>query len=275
MNDLQKVILSIYKEIKIICERHNIDYYAIGGTCIGAVRHKGFIPWDDDLDVAIPIEQIQSFIEACNRELPPNLYLYTSEDHRHYRYVFLKVCDNRTTFIEKSEFGQKDAYKGVFVDIMPIAGIPSNHFQKKLFLKKIRLLNFLNIHIRYCDEPFNNNFSHNLLKIIFRTIYYFIPYSYFSKSYLKLLNLYPFHGSQLVGYVWWPDGLNDRLIFPYTWFLKKTELPFEDTFINLPQDYDNMLKQQFGDYMTPPSVGEQESHEGLVNLDKSYKDQII
>ena len=103
MTDLQKRILDIFREVRDILDRNGITYFAIGGTCIGAVRHGGFIPWDDDLDIAVPIEQFGRMLDLLKAELPPHLELYTGAERKHYRYIFVKVTDNRTTFIEKTE----------------------------------------------------------------------------------------------------------------------------------------------------------------------------
>ena len=84
MNELQKKILDIFKAVSKICKEHGITYYAIGGTAIGAVRHQGFIPWDDDLDIAIPIEQYDQFIAIARRELPEGLIVMTPADIEHY-----------------------------------------------------------------------------------------------------------------------------------------------------------------------------------------------
>ena len=105
MNSLQNEILNIFKSIKEIFERNGIDYFAIGGTCIGAVRHNGFIPWDDDLDIAVPIEQFDNMLNVLKKELPSELALYTCHNRKHYRYIFVKVINTKTTFIEKSEAG--------------------------------------------------------------------------------------------------------------------------------------------------------------------------
>ena len=91
MNDLQKKILDIFKAVAKICKDHDITYYAIGGTAIGAVRHQGFIPWDDDLDIAIPIEQYDRFIEIARRELPEGLTVMTPVDIEHYRFGHRRI----------------------------------------------------------------------------------------------------------------------------------------------------------------------------------------
>ena len=139
MTELQTKILDIYKKVSVICIRNNIDFFAIGGTCIGAIRHRGFIPWDDDLDIAVPIEQYDKFKECMREELPTNLYLYDCDTVKEYRQLFCKVCDRNTTFIEETEKPYKKAYKGVFVDIMPISGVPSNKEEKDKFIYKLKI----------------------------------------------------------------------------------------------------------------------------------------
>ena len=124
MNDTQKVILDIFACISNICNKNGIRYFASGGTCLGAVRHQGFIPWDDDLDIAIPIQDYDKIWKIAQKELPHHLKIYKEDDIRHYRYIFGKIHNENTTFIEKSEIKYPESYKGIFVDIMPISSIP-------------------------------------------------------------------------------------------------------------------------------------------------------
>ena len=149
MNDLQKKILDIFKTVSQLCKKNNIDYYAIGGTCIGAIRHRGFIPWDDDLDIAIPIEQFDRFKSIMNTQLPDNLYLYDCESKKEYRQLFCKVCDKSTTFIEETEKEYPDVYKGVYIDIMPLSGVPAETNEQIQMIKKLNLYRALNYIMRY------------------------------------------------------------------------------------------------------------------------------
>ena len=82
MTEIQKKILDIFHQISQICDKEKIEYYAIGGTCIGAVRDKGFVPWDDDMDIAIPIEQFDKFIDIAKQKLPPKYEVLTYKDSR-------------------------------------------------------------------------------------------------------------------------------------------------------------------------------------------------
>ncbi len=258
MNELQKVILSIYKEVYSICKRHSIPFYAIGGTCIGAIRHNGFIPWDDDLDVAIPVEHFESFIHYAQKELPKHLYVLTPDTMEHYPNLFIKVCDDRTTFVMESSLKYKDSYKGVFVDIMPISGVPEIGWRKKVLIQALRLLDAMNYRKRY-----HSGFFSVLLKP-FR-------YNYFSSLYWKLLFKHPFYSSRYTSFTWFPTWLN-RGTVETRYFGTPVSHQFEDTQILVPCNYHEYLTFQFGDYMIIPDVKNQEVHGGLIDLNKSYKE---
>lgn len=262
MNNLQKRIIDIYKEVAHIFNKNGIDYFAIGGTCIGAVRHKGFIPWDDDLDIAVPIEQFDVMINTLKRELPDYLKVYECRDRRHYRYIFIKVIDVQTTFIEKSELKYSDAYKGVYIDIMPLGGVKPN----KWFYFKIKKYWTLNVYKRVFDA------YGNIFRRIAACLIHFIPvkYNYYSGRYIQFLKRNSFADSDYVGYVWNPHI--DRLTFEKKWFSSFVDLPFEDTTIRCPMDYDEYLKKQFGDYMTLPPENERIGHHfALIKLDVPYQ----
>lgn len=262
MNSLQNRILDIFKEIKIVLEKNGINYFAIGGTCIGAVRHKGFIPWDDDLDIAVPIEQFDFMIEKLKTELPNYLSVYTGREIRHYRYIFIKVVDLRTTYIEKSEFNYQDAYKGVYVDIMPLAGICNS----KQYLRHIKFYFRANIYKRLPSTETASALT-EICKKVLSTLP--VKYNFFSKNYMRFLKRYPLSTSDYTGYVWW--SLSENLIFKKEYFKDFILFPFEDTYIRCPIGYDMYLKKQFGDYMTWPSEKERQGHHyALIKLNTPY-----
>ena len=267
MKEIQKVILNIFKNVKQILYNFNIPYYAIGGTCLGAIRHHGFIPWDDDLDIAVPIEYWDRLIEVMKSELPEYLYLYTPDNVKPYHYVWLKVCDKRTTFIEKSEFDLKEAYKGVFIDIMPIGGIPAETKDREKFIQKLRHLDSYNNHLRFSDSY--STLKSFLGRLPFRILSRILPYNYYSKKYMEILKEHPFVNSSFVGYTWHPEWL-PRLVFPKSYFNDGIDVQFEDTLIKVPQDYHRYLSQQFGNYMQLPPENRREVHIGFIDLNKPY-----
>lgn len=271
MNDLQQCILNIYKEVKKICEKYNIKYFAIGGTCIGAVRHKGFIPWDDDLDIAIPIEQIDNFIEKAKSELPEYLEILTGENNSCYILPFFKIIDKRTTFIEDAEKNNTQRYKGVFIDVMPISGIPINSKCKinKMFLFKRKLYAVFN-QIKKLKMSESITLKRKIVKIALNIVDNCFSNDYFFKKYIKLLKKYPLELSNETGYVW--SNNIYWLHFPTSYFSETIELQFEDTVMNCPIGYHEYLTKQFGNYMQKPPVHKRQTHPGFIDLKCSYKE---
>ncbi|MBR1574684.1 MAG: LicD family protein [Bacteroidales bacterium] len=267
MTEVQKVILSIYKEVSALCDRHGIPCYAIGGTCIGAVRHQGFIPWDDDLDIAVPIEDYDRLRRLLEKELPDNLYVHAPDTARHYRFVWMKVCDAGTTFIEESEVPYRDAYKGVFVDIMPLSGVPEGRWARELFYRRLHRLARLNDNRRYPSTK--QGLRGVLSRLLSAAMERILPEDYFSTRYLNLLKRYPFRSAKSIGYVWMEAWVR-RLTFPQAWFGPGVLQAFEDTVIRCPSQTHQYLSHQFGDYMQLPPEEQRETHHGIVDLDHGY-----
>ena len=126
--------LSILCAIREICEKHNIDYWLDGGTCLGAVRHGGFIPWDDDIDIAMRKDDLPRFVEAARQDLPEGLFLQTMDTDPSCRLPIIKVRDLNSLVVEFGDDFRKDYEKGLFVDIFPLMPYPrvSRKFCKKI-----------------------------------------------------------------------------------------------------------------------------------------------
>lgn len=268
MNDIQKKILEIFKIVAQLCDENNIHYFAIGGSCIGAVRHNGFIPWDDDIDIAIPIEEFDNFLKIMEKKLPNNLKIRSASRVKHFSNMFVKIIDINTTFIEQEEYEFIDAYKGVFVDIMPISGIPENKLKQRYFSLKLRILSFFNYLIRYPRK----NMQNNLKKILWDLAFFIrknVSYKYFSDKYYEVLKNYPFYTSKYIGYVW--VKLEENLIFEQEYFKERIKIPFEDIEMFCPKGWHEYLTKQFGDYMKLPPIEDQKSlHSGIIDLEKSF-----
>lgn len=270
MNDLQRRILNIFKAVTEMCAANGITYFAVGGTALGAVRHKGFIPWDDDLDIAVPIEQYDRFIETARRELPPQFIVMTPDDMVHYASTFIKVVDAGTTFIERKAMEFPDSYYGVFIDIMPLAGVPDPGKGQKKYLRWWKRTAMLNYARRFPLSRMKTRSRVAACRMMM-PFHSRIPFNYFTDKIFAEYRRHPFFTSSLTGYVW--SVRLPRFIYDVGIFGEGVMLPFEDTMINCPVQTDRYLTLQFGDYMTlPPEEKRTCVHSAFVDLEHPFAD---
>ena len=273
---LQLAELDILKEFKRICEEHNLRYFAIGGTCLGAVRHQGFIPWDDDIDVAMPYEDYVRFIEIAKSGLRKPYELFDPVDHEVCGFTFLKMHNSNTAFIEKVREAYTDSYFGVFIDIMPIYGLPSEGHQRNKVYKKSSTYIRKNRISRY---SFNKTASLKQ-KLVWITCF---PgrvsgdCSYYLKKLRTLGDKCDFEAAKDVLFAWRPIYYDKNITYKREFdkdvFRDYCNLRFEDTEIRVPIDYDKYLTRDFGDYMKlPPEEKRVTLHPAaVIDLHKSYK----
>ena len=273
MNEVQQKILEIFIEIDKICVKHNLRYYAIGGTCLGAVRHRGFIPWDDDMDIAMPEKDFETFMNIAPKELPANLKLLSFDQLlRERNFFFAKVHDINTTFIENYQNGIASNYSGIFVDIMPLGGMPRNKIRRSIFCNLIVFLFRLN---EKKHSPFGipRPLGGKILWVAMWPVNGFVNDDFYINLWKKLISKYKFDDSQYTGYIWSFNLAKLNRVFKKTWFDDYVLLAFETTSMRCPCNWKAYLTCQFGDYMKLPSIKEQESHcgeEGIVDVKQSY-----
>lgn len=126
--------LGILKAIDAICRRHHITYWLDGGTLLGAVRHGGFIPWDDDIDIAMPLADVSRFVEAARTELPEGLVMQCPATDHNLRMPIYKVRDTDSFIVEAGDDFSRSYAKGLFVDIFPMVPYPA--FSRR-FVKRV------------------------------------------------------------------------------------------------------------------------------------------
>lgn len=130
--ELQNKILEIALYLDKFCREHNITYYLMGGSALGAVRHGGFIPWDDDLDVFMDFANYQKFIRSCQTDLDTEHFYFQREDSAQLPYFFSKLRMNGTAFIEDPWKHRKDMHQGIFVDIMCLNNAAPTEWARKI-----------------------------------------------------------------------------------------------------------------------------------------------
>lgn len=135
LNDIQKKLLAMFEWFHDFCEKYELKYYAQGGTMLGAVRHEGFIPWDDDIDVGMPRRDYERFLDLCKKNIDDKYFIETFGcDNEDYVYGYAKIYDTSTTLIEKAKNNVK---RGIYIDVFPLDGIGNNIKQVKRNYKSI------------------------------------------------------------------------------------------------------------------------------------------
>lgn len=273
LNELE--ILKIFQEI---CKRHNLRYFAIGGTCLGAVRHHGFIPWDDDVDVAMPYEDYVKFLELAEKGLSPR---YAVIDHKKPGCDFpsahaCRFHDTNTTMIPRRCIKQSEKYRGVCIDIGAVTGLPSGKFKKKLLLKNLDIYYKLSAKLR--DSAFRVRSVKSLLAyLMFLPLRRLNMLDYFSTKSEDTMKKYPFGCSDEILFAWRSSKPNAagwyKNVFPYEYFADTISVPFEDTSINIPVSFDDYLRMDYGDYVTLPSEENRNLHYvdgGIIDFEHPY-----
>lgn len=266
MNDLQKCELEILKEFDRVCKMNNLNYSLDCGTMLGAVRHKGFIPWDDDIDVIMPANDYKKFCKIAPKQLNNDFFLQTSYTDCWYA-AFSKIRMNGTTAIEKG-FESCRFHQGVWIDIFPIVGVPDKDFCVRCVdcLLQVRSLLLKDLFYKewFKDRP-------QMLRVV--KIIMAIPYG-FRKFLCKILDK-----------IILKDPKNKQYschVFPYGNIYKELStktissyipMQFEDATFPVAVGYDQILKNIYGDYMTPPPVEERNGggHTiSIIDLNNDY-----
>ncbi|WP_051004336.1 LicD family protein [Treponema primitia] len=136
LRDIQLIELAILKQVLAIIKSNNLTYFLLGGTLLGAVRHQGFIPWDDDIDIGMPRPDYEKFIEVVNKLLPGNLQLKHFKLDEKYKKYPIRIEDIRYQ-VQRNDAIQKSIYN-VWIDIFPLDGMPGNPLGRSIH--KLRLL---------------------------------------------------------------------------------------------------------------------------------------
>lgn len=265
---VQRAVLDVFKAVDGVCARHGLHYFAIGGTCIGAVRHAGFIPWDDDIDIAMPREDYDQFLQIANGELPEKYRRIGYDYSLHYNVVFSKVHDVETTVIEGGMLRQfPDRYTGVWVDVFPLDGMPSNRWKWWRWKRAIRHCQNMNVKRRFRDFQSLTGMKRLRWKLMRHSVME-KPFTYYAEKYEDILRAVPYDSSEFTSLAIFPRGYKWK--WPVSDFADYIDMPFEDFHMRVPVGYDDMLRTQFGDYMTLPPVEERGQHCTFVDLERPY-----
>lgn len=265
LRKIQMVQLELACVVKSICEKHNIDYFVIAGTLLGAIRHKGFIPWDDDLDIGMLREDYSKFLEVSKDELSDSYFLQTMFTDSEFGLPFAKLRKNGTKYVEKNS-SKAEGHKGIFIDIFPFDNSPNSNFLKKLHSFETYILKrFILSKLGY--EVWNDNsiFKKNIYRTI-SFIVHFYPLEKLKKllcekikryNHINTDNLVNIGGS----YGYYKETMERK------WLNNLVDVEFEGITFKAPENYDEYLKYLYGDYMTLPPEGERYNRHKIIEID--------
>ena len=150
LREAQLIMLDMLVEFDAICQKHKLRYWLDSGTLLGAIRHQGFIPWDDDIDLSMPVEDYRKFIEIAQEELSDAIFFQTSHTDSAFPFDYIKLRSQKASIIEFHEKDKKVAYhQGVFVDIFPMLTLPNTSFHQQYYndiFKLIRSVSAVSLH---------------------------------------------------------------------------------------------------------------------------------
>jgi len=243
LRQAQFVMLRLLGIFDAICREAGLRYWLEGGTLLGAVRHKGFIPWDDDLDVMMPREDFERFKTLAPDVLPEDVWLDG-------RLAFLRLRDRYSRRLDEGTDADAD-FNAVFMDIFPARQFPA----MRRILRRARML----VPPYGCPSiPAEGSVARRVYRFGVAALYQVI---YWSGLQFLIRGL-----CQLGRKEWWSYDL--ELTWPFYWrdsqIFPLSELVFEGQSFKVPRDWDGVLRHQFGDYMTPPPAGSRNHHHNVA-----------
>ena len=250
MKKVWAIELDLLRKFTEVCEKHGLNYFMDGGTLLGAVRHKGFIPWDDDADVIMPREDYDKLWLIASEEFRgPYFFQTTLSEEKFFRSHAQLRNSNTTGFVVEDQ--QKDINKGIFIDIFVLDNIPDNKWERKFFQKKIefekRMLTYL-YDVEYQKLTIKKKLFYLFVHLFFSLFSYKKFFIHFNvKSLGKYANVY----TKLVGDITLEWRTNVQ--WKREWFEDYIYLPFENLMLRAPKFYKEILTRQYGDFMKLPT----------------------
>lgn len=268
---LHNVCLGIIEEFVKICDEEKLTYYLSGGTLLGAVRHRGFIPWDDDADFSMPRDDYEKFLKIAPRKLSGKYKLTNFKIDENYQYYITRIQDIETSLIE-TRINNDNKFTHASIDIFPLDGTPNNRFLRKIYFLKVMIHRAI-MSLSYKDS-IDPDRKRSLKEKILLNIMLILPTNILfngnKEKYKidKMMRKYKINESENIGCLMGAYRTNQ--IVPKRFFGTGKYYEFENLYLRGPELYDDYLKQMYGDYMKIPSKDNIKIHYKIVEIN-GYK----
>ncbi len=259
---LQETLLSMLAWFHEYCQKHGLRYYLVGGAALGAARHHGFIPWDDDIDVDMPRPDYERLKELCKEGQGERYRFEFYGEKKEFIYPFGKLYDTQTTLIENVRYKPK---RGIGIDIFPTDGLGDTYEESLAHFKKIdKKANLLST--RTCAWRKGRKLYKNLAVVLMRLVPEFILSTKKIRADIdRMSKEKDFDSSVYVANC--VGNWHEKEILKREWLGTPTECTFEGLTVFGPEKMDEFLTGVYGDWRTPPPPEKQVTHHDYIRLD--------
>jgi lipopolysaccharide cholinephosphotransferase len=243
IKEAQLIMLDMLIEFDKICKKHKLEYWLDSGTLLGGIRHDGFIPWDDDVDISMPVEDYKKFCEVAQSELKKSMFLQHAQTDREFPYDYMKIRDSRATIVEFHEEGRDVKYnQGLFLDIFPMLAIKDCKFHNLIYRYSFVAIRFFSA----------KKFEQKSLRKLFVNLLHKMHLGFLKKD-TKII-----YGGEM------PDVAGS---FSYDEIFPLKKIKFEGLEFLAPKDGDAYLRELYGkDYMQLPPLEKRSVHAVEISI---------
>lgn len=273
---IQKLIINTLNVFINFCERHHLRYYVSGGALIGVLRHKGFIPWDDDIDIVMPRRDFDEFHKLLEKEMPEGFGICNRYTDKNWHFAMSQFIDLESEI--KINLAEQPRIAHVWIDIFPLDGLPFNKAARWFRIKNILMHRYL-VQIAHITTQVDAHRNRPLIEKIVLGFFRVVPVGKLLNTNKildhleKLLRETDFYDSDYCGNML--GRYREREVVPTKWFGNPVDGLFEGQSVKIPRKSDKVLTALYGDYMKLPPVEDRVAHNVNIIKCRNIKDDNI